>query len=158
MTALSDLNHMGTSSSEKRNDLAKEIWSWCAQHNIWLTAVHIPGVEKVEADKQSRQSHSQLEWTLDRTIFRDCLNVVKLVPNIDLFASRPNHQLQPYVSWHPDLGAVQLMHFIYHGSHICLTCSLHFLLSAEYCRRSNGRGFKESSLFRNGQPKHGGLS
>lgn len=95
MTALSDLNHMGTSSSEKRNDLAKEIWSWSAQH-----------VEKVEADKQSRQSHSQLEWTLDRTIFRDCLNVVKLVPNIDLFASRLNHQLQPYVSWHPDLGAV----------------------------------------------------
>ena len=25
MTALSDVNHMGTSSSEKRNDLAKEI-------------------------------------------------------------------------------------------------------------------------------------
>ena len=69
-------------------------------------AVHIPGVENVEADKQSRQSHSQLEWTLDRTIFRDCLNVVKLVPNIDLFASRLNHQLQPYVSWHPDPGAV----------------------------------------------------
>ena len=49
-------------------------------------AVHIPGVENVEADKKSRQSHSQLEWTLDRTVFRDCLNVVKLVPNIDLFA------------------------------------------------------------------------
>ena len=106
MTALSDVNHMGTSSSEKRNDLAKEIWSWCAQRNIWLTAVHIPGVENVTADKQSRQSHSQLEWTLDRTIFRDCLNVVNVVPNIDLFASRLNHQLQPYVSWNPDPGAV----------------------------------------------------
>ena len=79
MTALSDVNHMGTSSSEKRNDLAKEIWSWCAQRNIWLTAVHIPGVENVTADKQSRQSHSQLERTLDRTIFRDCLNVVNVI-------------------------------------------------------------------------------
>ena len=28
------------------------------------------------------------------------------MPNIDLFASRLNHQLQPYVSWHPDPGAV----------------------------------------------------
>ena len=65
MTALSDVNHMGTSSSERRNDLAKEIWSWCAPRNIWLTAVHIPGVENVTADKQSRQSHSQLDghWT-----------------------------------------------------------------------------------------------
>ena len=60
----------------------------------------------MEADKQSRQSHSQLEWTLDRTIFRDCLSVVQVVPNIDLFASRLNHQLQSYVSWHPDPGAV----------------------------------------------------
>jgi len=108
MTALSDINHMGTSSSEKRNDLAKEIWLWCAQRNIWLTAVHIPGVENVEADRQSRRSHSQLEWTLDRTIFRDCINAAKVEPNIDLFASRINHQLQPYVSWHPDPGAVAI--------------------------------------------------
>lgn len=34
MAALSDVNHMGTISSEKRNDLAKEIWSWCVQRNI----------------------------------------------------------------------------------------------------------------------------
>ena len=27
MTALSDVNHMGSNSSEKRNGLAKEIWS-----------------------------------------------------------------------------------------------------------------------------------
>ena len=103
MTALSDVNHMGTS-----QNLAKEIWLWCAQRNIWLTAVHIPGVENVEADKQSRRSHSQLEWTLDRTIFRDCINAAKVEPNIDLFASRINHQLQPYVSWHPDPGAVAI--------------------------------------------------
>ena len=71
MTALSHVNHMGTSSSEKRKDLAKEIWLWCAQRNIWLTAVPIPGVENVEADRQSRRSHLQLEWALERTIFRD---------------------------------------------------------------------------------------
>ena len=47
MTALSDVSHIGTSSSEKRNDLDKEIWSWFAQRNIWLTAVHTPGVEKL---------------------------------------------------------------------------------------------------------------
>jgi len=63
MIALSDVSHMGASSSEKRNDLAKGIWLWCAQRNIWMTAFHIPDAENVEADKQSRRSHSQLEWT-----------------------------------------------------------------------------------------------
>lgn len=49
-------------------------------------------LENVEADKQSRQSQTQLEGTLARTIARDCLNVKKVVPNIDLSASR---YLQP---------------------------------------------------------------
>ena len=98
MTAQSDLNHMGTSSSEKRNGLAKEICLWCAQRNIWLTAAHIPGVENVEADKQSKLPHSQLEWTLDKSIFRDCVTELQVVPNIDLYASRINHQIMPYVS------------------------------------------------------------
>ena len=62
---MSDLNHMGTNSSEKRNDLAKEIWLWYGEQNIWLRAVHVPGVENVEADRQSRLPHSPLEWTLD---------------------------------------------------------------------------------------------
>jgi len=91
MTAQSDLNRMGTSSSERRNDLAKEIWLWCAQRNIWLTPAHIPGVENVEADTQSRLPHSQLEWTLDKSIFRVCITELQVVPDIDLFASRINH-------------------------------------------------------------------
>ena len=64
MTALSDLYHMGTSSSEKRNDLPKAIWLWCADQNIWLTAVHVPGVENVEADRQSRLPHSPFNGLL----------------------------------------------------------------------------------------------
>ena len=111
MTAQSDLNHMGTSSSEKRNDLAKEMWLWCAQRNIWRSATHIPGVENVEADKQSRVPHSQLEWTLDKNIFRDCITELQVVPDIDLFASRINHQIMPSVSWHPDPGATAVNAF-----------------------------------------------
>ena len=64
-TAMADINHMGTSSGPKRNALAKEIWLWCSSQNIFLTATHIPGVSNVEADRQSRMSQSQLEWTLN---------------------------------------------------------------------------------------------
>ena len=45
MTALTDINHMGTSKSAIRNQLTKSAWLWCLARNIWLTAVHIPGVE-----------------------------------------------------------------------------------------------------------------
>ena len=60
-TAMADINHMSTSSCPNRNALAKEIWLWCSSHNIWLTAARIPGVSNVEAKRQSRLSHSQLE-------------------------------------------------------------------------------------------------
>lgn len=41
------------------------------------------------------------DWALDRDIF---LQIQKLVGNleVDLFASRLNHQLDKYVSWKPD--------------------------------------------------------
>lgn len=87
ITVLSDLNHMGTSSSEKRS------WLWCAEQNIWLTAVHVPGVGNVEADRQSRLPHSPLEWTLLNTVLKDCISELNVLPTIDLFASRISHQL-----------------------------------------------------------------
>ena len=43
MTALSDINHMGTGKCKDRHQLVKDIWLWCMEHNVWLTAVHIPG-------------------------------------------------------------------------------------------------------------------
>ena len=92
----------------KWNDLAKEIWLWCAEQNIWLTAVHVPGVKNVEADRQSRLPHSSLEWTLDNTVFKDCISERNVLPTIDLFASRISHQLPNYVSWHPNPGAVAI--------------------------------------------------
>ena len=92
----------------KWNDLAKEIWLWCAEQNIWLTAVHVPGVKNVEADRQSRLPHSSLEWTLDNTVFKDCISERNVLPTIDLLASRISHQLPNYVSWHPNPGAVAI--------------------------------------------------
>ena len=42
-TAIAVLNHMGTSHSDPCNRLGKEIWEWCIDRNIWLSAAHIPG-------------------------------------------------------------------------------------------------------------------
>ena len=80
----------------------------CAEQNIWLTAVHVSGVKNVEADRQSRLPHSSLEWTLDNTVFKDCISERNVLLTIDLFGSRISHQLPNYVSWHPDPGAVAI--------------------------------------------------
>jgi hypothetical protein len=74
ITALSDINHIGTSKSDLPNALSKSMWLWCCTRHIWLTAVHIPGVENVEADHQSRITNSSAEWSLNKQIFYDAIS------------------------------------------------------------------------------------
>ena len=111
MTALTDINHMGTSKSAMRNELTKSLWLWCLERNIWLTAVHIPWVDNIEADQQSRLSNTSTEWSLNKHVFQDAICRLGVTPDIDLFASRINYQLKPYVSFHPDPGAIAVNAF-----------------------------------------------
>lgn len=77
-----------------------------AEENQWLlSAKHVPGHLNVLADLLSRRHQViQTEWQLHK-------EVVKLLsdkwgdPNIDLFATRLNHQMLLYVSPVPDPGA-----------------------------------------------------
>ena len=106
MTALTILNNMGTSRSWKLNELNKDIWDWCIVRGIWLTAVHIPGVNNSIADRESRLNRREIEWTLNQELFDAGINRLLVHPDIDLFASRLNYQLKPYVSFKPDPGAL----------------------------------------------------
>ena len=54
-----------------------------------------------EADKRSRKFHDQTEWKLDSNVFKQLAEKVVL-PDIDLFASRLNCQIRPFISWGPD--------------------------------------------------------
>ena len=111
MTALSDINHMGMGKCKDRHQLVKDIWLWCMEHNVWFTAVHIPGAENIDADLQSRVFNTNTEWTLNKPIFAAAISKLGVSSNIDLFASRLNFQIQPYVSFHPDLGAIAINAF-----------------------------------------------
>ena len=42
---------MGTSKCKNPNQLVKDLWLWCMEHNVWLKAVHIPGAENIDADQ-----------------------------------------------------------------------------------------------------------
>ena len=85
--------------------LAKEIWCWCISKDIWLSAAHVPGIDNFEADSLSRNINDDAEWMLHQDIFHNIEKVVGKI-DIDLFASRLNHQKQNYVSYKPDKNAI----------------------------------------------------
>jgi hypothetical protein len=66
-----------------------------------LSVAHIPGKFNVDADRESRSFNDDIEWRLDPHVF------VQLVerfgePQVDMFATRLNFQVKPFVSWKPD--------------------------------------------------------
>lgn len=85
------------------NDLAHKIWLWCKSRNIWLSATHVPGIAN-EADFNSRNFNENVEWKLNSDIFSIIVQKFGL-PQLDMFASRLNSQLDRYVSWKPDPDA-----------------------------------------------------
>ena len=101
-TAVNVINYMGTSHSDPCNSVAKEIWEWCIDRKIWLSAAHIPGKQNLIADFESRRNQRASEWRLDKASLIWALERLDFKPDIDLFASRINHQLPRYVSYRPD--------------------------------------------------------
>ena len=66
----SAINAMGGTHSRECNTIAKDIWQWCIDKQIWLTATHIPGTKNVEADRESRVFSDNKEWMIRPDIFR----------------------------------------------------------------------------------------
>jgi hypothetical protein len=77
---------------ESLNSLTKDIWQWCIKRNIWLSVCHLPGKVNIEADRLSRSTNIDLEWKLNTKVFHE-INSLYGPHDIDLFASRINHQL-----------------------------------------------------------------
>jgi hypothetical protein len=105
-TAVAYVNKMGGCKSQKCNSIAKLIWQWCAQRNLWLSAAHTPGKTNT-ADTASRKFDDRLEWMLNPEIFKQITDIFP-PPKIDLFASRLNAQIDRYVAWKPDPHAVAI--------------------------------------------------
>ena len=53
----------------------------------------------------SRLLNENIEWRLASFIFHKIVNLFKITPEIDLFASTLNHQVPKYISWNPDQEA-----------------------------------------------------
>lgn len=105
------INNMGTSHSDNCHSICVAIWEFCMTHKIWLTAAHLPGALNVVADKESRRSYSDSEWMIDSNILQKSLSDLDFTPEIDLFASRLNNQLNAYCSYRPDPDAMYINAF-----------------------------------------------
>ena len=95
------VKNMGGSKSMLCNSIANRIWCWCEEENVWLTIAHIPGKINVDADRKSRVFNDFTEWMLNHEIFLKIKEKLG-TPEIDLFASRLNYQLKPFIAWSPD--------------------------------------------------------
>ena len=93
---------MGSSHSDKCNNLVKELCEWCITKQIWISAAHIPGTLNLVADFESRHIGKESEWMLNKIDLENALQKLKFTPEIELFASRINHQISRYVSYRPD--------------------------------------------------------
>ena len=103
-TTVAYVNNMGGIKSAECDSLSKEIWLWCIERDIWISACHIPGSTNVDADTESRKINNSTEWSLNMDVFSD-LDKLWGPFQIDLFASRLNFKVPSYVSWKPDPGA-----------------------------------------------------
>ena len=104
-TAVFYINKMGGTKSTALSHSACLLWQWCLQRGITLSAEYLPGKNNVIADQESRSLLSSAEWMLNKEVFNWLMKVMGQC-QLDLFATRLNHQLQHYVSWRPDPFAV----------------------------------------------------
>ena len=91
-TAVAVINKMGTCKNHALNKKAQQIWGFCQQFRIWITAFHITGKENFEADVESRRECKDAEWMLNPKIFNETQNILSFQPQIDCFATRINTQ------------------------------------------------------------------
>ena len=99
--AISYINKLGGTHSQKLSNLALELWSWCIQRSITVHAEHVPGQLNVTADYESRHFNDSSDWKLDPSLFQ-ILNQTFGLFTVDLFASYTNAQMEVFFSWKPD--------------------------------------------------------
>ena len=64
VTTVAFINNMGGTHSTACNKVARDIWLWCIEKKIWLSATRIPGIQSETADRLRRDFQNITEWQL----------------------------------------------------------------------------------------------
>lgn len=103
-TAISYINRMGGVKFKKLSELARMIWKWCEEREIFIFASYIASKDNIEADSESRVTNFETEFELAEVAFKKIIRKFGY-PEVDLFASRINAKCEKYVSWTKDPGS-----------------------------------------------------
>ena len=68
--AVTYLNQKGGVHSNLLCSLALEIWNWCLDRGITLTAEHLPGRDNQAADLESRKCYDRSNWKFNPLVFQ----------------------------------------------------------------------------------------
>ncbi|KAK0403958.1 hypothetical protein QR680_017214 [Steinernema hermaphroditum] len=94
--AISYINRFGGTANNRLIELARTIWFWARDRNLFLIATHLPGKENAVADAESRSY--TLDWHLHKEITARLFDFWG-TPEIDLFATR--HSIVPIPTLEP---------------------------------------------------------
>ena len=100
------INHQGGATSDILCDLSLQLWNFCISRRIVIKASHLGGVYNCRADFLSRLSTSDHSYFLCQDIFDRVQDLLPFPLKIDLFASRLNFKLSPFISRYNDPEAV----------------------------------------------------
>ena len=111
VSAVTYIQKMGGTRSQQLLKEARELWDFCLEKSILLSAEYLPGHLNVRADWESRNLSDSSDWRLEESLFQ-AINTKWGPFLIDLFASRLNAQVNKYVSWRPDPFAIAVDAFL----------------------------------------------
>ena len=100
VTAAAHVNKMGGTRSEWLTRLAQEIWEFCLERRLHISAEYIPGSLNGAADSLSREKPDSSDWQLNPETFQSLIEMWGHCQT-DLFASRWNTQLTRFMSYRP---------------------------------------------------------
>ncbi|XP_063975229.1 uncharacterized protein LOC135161513 [Diachasmimorpha longicaudata] len=106
-TAIAYINKKGGIKFPALNKVAKEIWDFCEQRELWVMAAYIKSEKNHEADFESRKLEPETEFALSDEAVREITRKFGQ-PDVDLFASRSNAKCHQYVSWKKDPDSIAI--------------------------------------------------
>ena len=101
-TVVAYINKQGGTTSARLCDLALELWDFCIQRNISISAVHLPGIKNSRADYLSRLENNDHSYSLSNKFFALLCEAINFPLVIDCFASRLNYKIENFISRFPD--------------------------------------------------------
>ena len=105
--AVSYISWQGGTRSSRLSREACLLWNESLSRSLTLlTPNWLSTTENVSADFLSRNTLSQWECRLSKTMFQMVLDHFSMSPTLDVFASHATHQLPRYMTWYQDTMAV----------------------------------------------------